>query len=66
LEPYGSGGELVYWALTNAAGEVAVVACFNNDLANFWDWYGNPRYPLAPATEAFRMGVNFLVHSLTH
>lgn len=66
LEPYGSGGELAYWALVNAAGEVAIVACHNNDLANFWEWYGNPRYPLAPATEAFRMGVNFIVHSLTH
>lgn len=66
LEPYGSGGELVYWALVNDQGEVAVVACLNNDLANFWEWYGNPRYPLAPATEAFRMGVNFIMHALTH
>jgi hypothetical protein len=66
MEPWGSGNELVYWGFTNSEGEVAIVACLNNDLANFWEWYGNPRYPLQPATEAFRMGTNFLVHAMTH
>lgn len=66
MAPYVSGGELIYWGFVNSQGEVAIVACHNNDLANFWEWYGNPRYPLQPATEAFRMGVNFLVHSMTH
>ena len=40
--------------------------CFNNDLENFWDWIGSPAYPLRPATEAFRMGANFVVYSMTH
>jgi hypothetical protein len=66
MAPYVSGGEPIYWGFVNSQGEVAIVACHNNDLANFWEWYGNPRYPLQPATEAFRMGVNFLVHALTH
>jgi Domain of unknown function (DUF4159) len=66
MAPWGSGGELEYWAFRNSQGEIAIVACLNNDLANFWEWYDTPRYPLAPATEAFRMGVNYLVHALTH
>jgi hypothetical protein len=66
MAPYVQGAEPIYWALVNSAGEVAVVACHNNDLANFWEWYGNPQYPLKPATDAFRMGVNYLVHALTH
>jgi uncharacterized protein DUF4159 len=66
MEPWGSGGKLEYWGFRNSQGEIAIVACLNNDLANFWEWYDTPQYPLAPATEAFRMGVNYLVHALTH
>ena len=33
---------------------------------DFWEWYGSPAYPLKPATDAFRMGTNFVVHAMTH
>jgi hypothetical protein len=66
MAPYTQGGTPTYYALVNSAGHVAVVACHNNDLANFWEWYGSPSYPLRPSTDAFRMGTNFLVHSMTH
>ena len=38
----------------------------NNDLANFWDWYDQARYPLKPAADAFRLGINFVVFGFTH
>jgi hypothetical protein len=66
MAPYVSGGDPVYYGFVNAEGEVAIVACHNNDLANFWEWYGSPQYPLRPATDAFRMGTNFVVHAMTH
>ena len=66
MAPYTQGGTPTYYALANSEGQVAVVACHNNDLANFWEWYGSPQYPLRPSTDAFRMGTNFLVHSMTH
>jgi hypothetical protein len=66
MAPYTNGPAPVYYGLVNSAGHIAVVACHNNDLANFWEWYGSPQYPLRPATDAFRMGTNFLVHSMTH
>ena len=66
MAPYVAGGEPVYYGLVNAAGQIAVVACHNNDLANFWEWYGSPQYPLRPATDAFRIGANFVVHAMTH
>ena len=47
-------------------GQIAIVALHNNDLANFWEWYGLPEYPLKPATDAFRLGTNFIVHAMTH
>ena len=49
-----------------SASQIAVVALHNNDLANFWEWYGQAGYPLRPSTDAFRMGTNFVVHAFTH
>jgi hypothetical protein len=66
MAPYTNGPDPVYYGLVNAAGHIAIVACHNNDLANFWEWYGSPQYPLRPATDAFRIGTNLLVHSMTH
>jgi hypothetical protein len=66
MAPYVQGDDPVYYALVNDAGQIAVMALHNNDLANFWEWYGSPQYPLRPATDAFRMGTNFVVHAMTH
>lgn len=66
MAPYVAGGDPVYYSLDNSAGQIAIIALHNNDFANFWEWYGNPGYPLRPATDAFRMGTNFIVHSMTH
>ena len=66
MAPYVAGDDPVYYGLDNSVGQIAIVALHNNDFANFWEWYGNPGYPLAPAADAFRMGTNFLVHAMTH
>jgi hypothetical protein len=66
LADYVPGDDPVYYGLVNSAGHVAVVACHNNDLANYWDWYGTGGYPLKPSTDAFRLGTNFVVHAMTH
>ncbi len=66
FDPYVPGGEPAFYGLNNNRGTLAVVACHNNDLQNFWDWIGTPNYPLRPSSEAFRVGVNFTLYSMTH
>lgn len=66
MAPYVPGGKLTYYGMLNDRGEIAIVACHNNDLANFWDWIDEGRYPLRPSTDAFRMGINYLIYSMTH
>jgi len=66
MAPYVPGGDLVYYGMLNEHGEIAIVACYNNDLANFWDRIDQGSYPLRPSTDAFRMGINYLVYSMTH
>ena len=63
---YNPGNEPVFFGFENDAGHVASVACFNNDLANFWDRIDRGSYPLKPSADAFRMGVNFIVYAMTH
>ena len=66
MSPYVPGGEIVYFGMLNDRGELAIAAGHNNDLANFWDWYDEARYPLEPAADAFRLGINFVIWSMTH
>ncbi|MCP5144409.1 MAG: DUF4159 domain-containing protein [Gammaproteobacteria bacterium] len=66
MSPYVPGGEINYLALLNDDGSVAILAGHNNDLANFWEWYDQPQMPLKPSTDAFRLGTNSAIYSLTH
>ena len=66
MAPHVPGDDPVFYGLTNENGDIAIIACHNNDLANFWEWYGSPQYPLEPATDAFRLGANFVVYAFTH
>jgi hypothetical protein len=60
------GGQIHYYGLFDDSGRVVILAGLNNDLANFWDWYGDGRMPLKPATDAFRVGTSAVLYSLTH
>lgn len=66
MDPYVPGGYTTYYAMHNDYGDIVMIAGHNNDLANFWDWYDQPHMPLGPATDAFRLGVNYMVYALTH
>lgn len=60
------GGEITYFGLFDATGRVVILAGLNNDLANFWDWYGDGGMPLKPSTDAFRVGASAVLYSFTH
>jgi len=60
------GGRITYYGWFDADGNLAILADHNNDLANFWDWYGDGRMPLKPSTDAFRLGANAVLYSMTH
>jgi hypothetical protein len=60
------GGRITYFGLFDESGNLAILAGHNNDLANFWDWYGDGSMPLKPSTDAFRLGTNAVVYAFTH
>lgn len=65
MSPYQVGEPAIFYGLDNGHGDLAVIACHNNDLANYWDWIDQRIYPLKPSIEAFRLGINFVLYAMT-
>ena len=47
-------------------GRLMVAICFNQDNGDAWEWADHPRYPEHYASQAYRMGINFIIYSMTH
>lgn len=66
-QPYENGGIEPHWrAVRDDKGRIVVAAWHNQDLGDAWEWADAPEYPERLASEAFRVGVNYVVYSLTH
>ena len=66
MSRYVPGGNITYQGIFTDDGRIAIMAGHNNDLANFWEWYGDGSMPLKPSTDAFRLGTNTVIYSMTH
>ncbi len=66
MADYVPGENIIYYGLFDDQGRLGILAGHNNDLANFWDWYEDGTMPLKPSTDAFRMGTNAVIYSMTH
>jgi hypothetical protein len=43
-----------------------VVANFDNDVPEYWEWSGQGLFPFDATNEAYKLGVNYIVYGLTH
>ena len=48
------------------AKRLMVVANFDNDVPEYWEWSGAGYFPFDTSNEAYKLGVNYLVYGLTH
>ena len=64
--PYNVGGDAVFYGIADAKGDLAVLICFNNDVGDFWEWIDEPIYAVRPSAEALKLGINFILYSMTH
>lgn len=53
-------------AVFDDRGRVQVQICFNMDLGDAWEWADLPEYPEKYASMAYRIGVNYILYTLTH
>lgn len=47
-------------------GRIMVAVCFNQDLGDAWEWADLPRYPEKLASQAYRVGINYIIYAMTH
>jgi hypothetical protein len=50
----------------NPNGRMVALANHNADLAEYWEWSADERFPVDVTSGAYEMGVNYLVYAMTH
>ena len=63
---YGSYEAPSFWGLRDDDGRLMVVANFNNDIGEYWEWSEHGYYPIELTNEGYKLGVNYVIYSLTH
>ena len=43
-----------------------VVAKYDNDVPEYWEWSGQGLFPFDTSNEAYKLGVNDLIYGMTH
>jgi hypothetical protein len=56
-----------HWrAVYDDQGRMMVAICHNQDNGDAWEWADHPQYPERYASQAYRMGINFIMYAFTH
>lgn len=53
-------------AIKDDKGRVLVAICHNMDLGDAWEHADNPAYPEKMTSLAYRIGLNYIIYSMTH
>lgn len=48
------------------AKRLMVVANFDNDIPEYWEWSGEGLFPFDTSNEAYKLGVNYAIYAFTH
>jgi hypothetical protein len=63
----GESGRPPHWrGIYDDHGRIMVAICHNMDLGDSWEHADNPQYPVKYSDLGIRLGVNYLVYSMTH
>src|SRR6266699_3557027 len=64
---YEYGGITPHWrGIFDDRGRIMVAMCFNQDNGDAWEWADSPQYPEKMASQAYRIGINYIIYSMTH
>jgi hypothetical protein len=45
---------------------LVAIANHDNDVAEYWEFFGTGFFPVDPSNEAYKLGVNYMLYGLTH
>jgi hypothetical protein len=61
------GGVVPHWrALRDEKGRMFVAISFNQDVGDGWEFADDPEYPERSASQAMRLGTNYVMYAMTH
>ena len=60
------GYDAHFRGIFDETGRLMVMINFNSDLGDAWEWADVPYYPEKYASTAFRLGINYIIYSMTH
>jgi hypothetical protein len=64
---YRNDGSVPYWrGIYDDKGRLMVAMDFNSDLGDSWEWADEPEYPEKYSALGIRIGVNYVIYSMTH
>jgi hypothetical protein len=64
---YEKDGYVPKWrAIRDDKGRVIVAICHNMHLGDAWEWADDAQYPEPFASMAFRVGIDYVMYSMTH
>jgi len=64
---YEKDGYVPKWrAIRDGKGRVIVAICHNMHLGDAWEWADDSEYPELFASMAFRVGIDYVMYSMTH
>ena len=64
--PYPVPGVPEFYGMSDEKGRLQVVANFNNDIGDYWEWSDQSLVPIQLSNEAYKFGINYIVYALTH
>jgi Domain of unknown function (DUF4159) len=65
--PFRNDGYVAHWrGVYDDKGRVMVAISFNSDLGDSWEWADDPEYPEQYSALGIRVGVNYIIYSMTH
>jgi hypothetical protein len=64
---YRNDGQIPHWqGIYDDRNRLMVAIAFNSDIGDSWEWADDPRYPEKYSALGIRIGVNYVVYSMTH
>lgn len=65
--PFRNDGYVARWrGIYDNKGRVMVAISFNSDLGDSWEWADDPEYPEEYSALGMRIGINYIIYSMTH
>jgi len=64
---YRNDGAQPHWrGIYDDTGRIMVAMTFNSDVGDSWEWADDPSYPEKYSALGIRIGVNYVIYSMTH